>query len=170
VEVLRHTRDLQDRVFHIFQPGQLLAETAMFMSHGRYPMQARARGDAVVLCLKREGLLESCRFWPELAMRLLTRLSDRVYHRINEVEWISDSTAAQRLADYLLRQADAAGSIRLPLTQRQLALHLGVRAETLSRLLADWVEQGMLAGARREWAIRNPEVLEALAQSVRRSF
>jgi CRP-like cAMP-binding protein len=170
VEVLRHTHDLQDRVFHIFQAGQLLAETAMFMSHGRYPMQARARGDAVVLCLKREGLLESCRFWPELAMRLLTRLSDRVYHRINEVEWISDSTAAQRLADYLLRQADATGAIRLPLTQRQLALHLGVRAETLSRLLADWVEQGMLAGARREWAIRNPEVLEALAQSVRRSF
>ena len=79
---------------------------------------------------------------------------------------ISDSTAAQRLADYLLRQADAAGSIRLPLTQRQLALHLGVRAETLSRLLADWVEQGMLAGARREWAIRNPEVLEALAQEL----
>lgn len=170
VEVLRHTRDLQDRVFHIFEAGQLLAETAMFMSHGRYPMQARARGDAVVLCLKREGLLEACRVWPELAMRLLTRLSDRVYHRINEVEWFSDSTAAQRLADYLLRQPVDQGAIRLSLTQRQLALTLGVRAETLSRLLADWVDQGVLAGARRDWVIRNAEFLEALVQSVRRSF
>jgi CRP-like cAMP-binding protein len=170
VEVLRHTHDLQDRVFHIFQAGQLLAETAMFMSHGRYPMQARARGDAVVLCLKRQGLLEACRVWPELAMRLLTRLSDRVYHRINEVEWFSDSTAAQRLADYLLRQPVVQGAIRLPLTQRQLALHLGVRAETLSRLLADWVDQGVLAGARRDWIVRNTEFLEALTRSVRRSF
>lgn len=170
VEVLRHTRDLQDRVFHIFQAGQLLAETAMFMTHGRYPMQARARGDAVVLCLKRQGLLEACRVWPELAMRLLTRLSDRVYHRINEVEWFSESTAAQRLADYLLRQPAERGAIHLLLTQRQLALHLGVRAETLSRLLADWVDQGVLAGARRDWVIRNAGFLEALTQPVRRTF
>jgi CRP-like cAMP-binding protein len=171
VEVLRRTRDQQDRVFHIFESGQLLAETAMFMSHGRYPMQARARSDAVVLCLKRQGLLESCRAWPELSMRLLTRLSDRVYHRINEVEWFSDSTAAQRLADYLLRQrGDEQGAVRLPFTQRQLALHLGVRAETLSRLLADWVDQGALAGARRDWVIRDAAFLESLAQAVRRSF
>lgn len=170
VEVLRHTRGHQDRVFHIFEPNQLLAETAMFMSHGRYPMQARARGDAVVLCLKRQGLLEACRVWPELSMRLLTRLSDRVYHRINEVEWFSDSTAAQRLADYLLRQSADDGAIRLPLTQRQLALHLGVRAETLSRLLADWVDRDVLTGARRDWVIRKAEFLQHLAQPVRRSF
>src|SRR5690606_36544818 len=53
VEVLRHTQDGLDRVFHIFRVGQLLAETAMFMTHGRYPMNARAHGDAIVLCLKR---------------------------------------------------------------------------------------------------------------------
>ncbi|CAM5180235.1 CRP-like cAMP-binding protein OS=Castellaniella defragrans OX=75697 GN=HNR28_001554 PE=4 SV=1 [Castellaniella defragrans] len=171
VEVLRSTRDQQERVFHIFQPGQILAEAAMFMSHGRYPMQARARGDAVVLCLKRQGLVEACRLCPELAARMLTRLSDRVYHRVNEVEWFSDSTAAQRLADYLLRHADPVqGAVRLPLTQRQLASHLGVRAETLSRLLADWVDQGALSGARRDWTIRNAGFLEALAQPVRRSF
>lgn len=172
VEVLRHTRDQQDRVFHIFSPGQVLAEAAMFMSHGRYPMQARARGDTVVLCLKRQGLLDACRFWPDLSMRMLVRLSDRVYQRVNEVERFSDSTAAQRLADYLLRHADSqqGGCVHLLLTQRQLALHLGVRAETLSRLLADWVEQGAISGARRDWAIQNPGFLGALAQSVRRNF
>ena len=102
---------------------------------------------------------------------MLNRLSDRVYHRVNEVEWFSDSTAAQRLADYLLRHADPAkGEVRLPLTQRQLASHLGVRAETLSRLLADWVDQGALSGARRDWVILDAGVLETLAQPVRRSF
>src|SRR5690606_32295378 len=33
IEVLRHTQDGQERVFHIFRSGQLLAETAMFMTH-----------------------------------------------------------------------------------------------------------------------------------------
>ncbi|WP_322996237.1 Crp/Fnr family transcriptional regulator [Castellaniella sp.] len=171
VEVLRHTQEGQERVFQIFCPGQLLAETAMFMTHGRYPMEARARGDAVVQCLKRSGLIELVTGWPELSLRLLTRLSDRVYRRVNEMEWFSDSTAAQRLADYLLRlPCNPAGGVRMPLTQRQLAVHLGVRPETLSRLLADWVSQGLITGARRDWTLRDLTALEALVQSARRSF
>lgn len=171
VEVLRHTQEGQERVFQIFRPGQMLAETAMFMTHGRYPMEARSRGDAIVQCLKRTGLQEVSKAWPELALRLLARLSDRVYKRVNEVEWFSDSTAAQRLADYLLRQpCDPAGALRLPLTQRQLAVHLGVRAETLSRLLADWIAQGRIAGSRRDWVLLDPGFLESLVRSARRSF
>ncbi|WP_323018170.1 Crp/Fnr family transcriptional regulator [Castellaniella sp.] len=171
IEVLRHTQDGQERVFQIFQPGQLLAETAMFMSHGRYPMEARARGDVIVQCLKRIGLQEAVQAWPELAVRLLNRLSDRVYQRVNDIEWYSDSTAAQRLADYLLRlPSDHAGTVRLPLTQRQLATHLGVRPETLSRLLADWVAQGHISGARRDWALLKPEQLASWAQAARRDF
>ncbi|MFA5663189.1 Crp/Fnr family transcriptional regulator [Castellaniella sp.] len=171
VEILRHTQDGHERVFHIFRAGQLLAETAMFMSHGRYPMQARARGDSIVLCLKRQGLLAVCQAWPELALRLLARLSDQIYRRINEVEWFSDSTAAQRLAAYLLRLPEEAdGRVALPLTQRQLAVHLGVRAETLSRMLAEWVAQGHLQGARRHWAIKDRPFVEKLAAAARRSF
>src|SRR5690606_24540675 len=151
--------------------GRLRAATAMSLPHGRYPMPARAHGDAIVLCLKRTGLQAACRIWPDLAMRLLARLSDRVYQRVNEVEWFSDSTAAQRLADYLLRLRPGEDStVRLPLTQRQLAAHLGVRAETLSRLLADWVTQGRIAGARRDWILLDPAFLDDLAQPVRRRF
>ncbi len=171
VEVLRGTQDGQERVFQIFHPGQLVAETAMFMTHGRYPMDARARSDAIVLCLKRTGLQAACVAWPDLAVRLLARLSDRIYHRINEVEWFSDSTAAQRLAVYLLRlHSDPAQTVRLPVTQRQLAAHLGVRAETLSRLLADWVAQGHIAGSRRNWVLRDRSYLESLAEPARRNF
>ncbi len=171
VEVLRHTQEGQERVFSIFRGGQMLAETAMFMSHGRYPMEARSREDAVVLHLKRTGLQEVVRCWPELALRLLARLSDRVYRGVNEVEWYSDSTAAQRLADYLLRlPTDHAGTVHLPLTQRQLSAHLGVRPETLSRLLADWVAQGYLSGARRNWVLCDTTFLQSLAQASRRQF
>lgn len=176
VEVLRHTQDGQERVFQIFEARRLLAETAMFMTHGRYPMCARARTDAVVLCLKRDGLLAACKAYPELALRLLQRLSDRVYERVNDIEWFSDSTAAQRLAAYLLElrsrilgsQVDA--PLRLPLTQRQLAAHLGVRPETLSRLLAEWSAQGVVKGQRRDWELCNEAFLQDLAQSARRDF
>lgn len=171
IEVLRRAQDGQERMFHIFGKGQILAETAMFMTHGRYPMNARARGDAVVLCLKGGGLQAACRVWPELAMRLLERLSNRIYQRVNEVEWYTDSTAAQRVAVYLLRlPRDAQQCVRLPLTQRQLAAHLGVRAETLSRLLADWGARGYLVGARRAWVLQDLAFLEDLARGAQRKF
>lgn len=176
IEVLRHTQEGQERVFQIFEARRLLAETAMFMTHGRYPMCARARTDAVVLCLKREGLHAACRAYPELALRMLQRLSDRVYERVNDIEWFSDSTAAQRLAAYLLElRARSAGArpgapLQLPLTQRQLAAHLGVRAETLSRLLADWSSQGVVKGQRRDWEVCDEAFLQGLAQSAQRDF
>lgn len=171
IEVLRNTQDGQERVFQIFEPGRLLAETAMFMTHGRYPMCARARTDAIVRCLKREGLLAACRLYPELGLRLLQRLSNRVYERVNDVEWYSDSTAAQRLAAYMLGlQARMGASLRLPLTQRQLAAHLGVRAETLSRLLADWSAQGRIKGRRRDWEIRDEAFLQGLIEAAKRGF
>lgn len=176
VEVLRHTQEGQERVFQIFEARRLLAETAMFMTHGRYPMCARARTDAVVLCLKREGLVAACRAYPELALRMLQRLSDRVYERVNDIEWFSDSTAAQRLAAYLLELrarttgVEPGAPLRLPLTQRQLSTHLGVRAETLSRLLAEWSSQGVVKGQRRDWAVCDAAFLQGLVQTARREF
>ncbi|MDN5844096.1 MAG: Crp/Fnr family transcriptional regulator [Alcaligenaceae bacterium] len=172
IEVLRTTQDGQERVFQIFEPRRLLAETAMFMTHGRYPMSARVRTDAIVQCLKGEGLLAACRMYPELGVRLLRRLSDRVYERVNDVEWYSDSSAAQRLASYLLglQARMGASSLRLPLTQRQLAAHLGVRAETLSRLLADWSAQGRVTGQRRDWEICDEAFLRGLIEPARREF
>ncbi|MBP6374992.1 MAG: cyclic nucleotide-binding domain-containing protein [Giesbergeria sp.] len=42
VEVLRFDPQGDEHVFHCFHRGHSLAEAAMFMGHGRYPMTARA--------------------------------------------------------------------------------------------------------------------------------
>jgi CRP-like cAMP-binding protein len=39
-------------------------------------------------------------------------------------------------------------AFQLPLSHRQLAIKLGVRAENISRPLADWHRQGVIAGQR----------------------
>lgn len=170
-EVMRYGYNGDERVFRVFEPGQLMAEAAMFMPHGRYPMHARARTDLQGWRLDRQHLHQACRRWPDLALKLLAGLSQGLYDQVNKVDWMTSSSASERLANYLMdlqkRQGD---TLTLPLSQRQLAAHLGIRAETLSRLLNDWQSQGTLRGKRREWLLLDRDVLARLATTARRPF
>lgn len=174
VEVMRYGADGEERVFQQFMPGQLVAEVAVFMTHGRYPMNARARGETRVIRLPCDALREACERNPSLAMRLLENISMRLYRNINELEWLTASTAAQRLAAYLLGlrecQAGCDDVVRLPINQRQLASRLGVRAETVSRLFSEWLERGYVCGGRGVWKLCNIRHLRALASPAERAF
>lgn len=171
VEVLRHGIDGEDRVFSVFGRGHLVAIAAMFMEHGRYPMNARGQDTALCLRLERDPLSAACLSHPGLALRMLRMMGAAVYQRVNEVEWLTASSAPQRLALYLLRLSDQQGrTLQLPLSQRQLASRLGVRAETLNRLLSDWQARGYVAGRGREWAINNRCYLQQLTHGAVRAF
>ena len=171
VEVVRFGCDGDERVFHRFGPGQCVAEAAMFMAHGRYPMQARSVGTTAAWRLCRCALQRACEAHSALGLCLLQDLSRRLYHYINEVEWLTVSSAPQRLAACLLRlSADQGTRLELPGTQRQVAAHLGIRAETLSRLLSDWQSRRWVQGERRHWTVLNPAALENLTGALSRAF
>lgn len=172
VEVMRFGLDGQERVHGLFESGQLVAEAAMFMPHGRYPMDARAQDAVRGWLLPRAALREACQSHPALAMRLLDWLGTRIYQRTNEVDWLVDSSAAQRLAAYLLslRAGPDRRRVRIPIHQRQLAGKLGMRAETVSRLLSEWQQRGYVDGRQRDWELLDPEHLRAMSSGAQRAF
>ncbi|MNZ89420.1 Transcriptional activator protein Anr [compost metagenome] len=171
VEMMRFTSDGEERVFHLLHEGQLIAEAAMFMPHGRYPMNARAQCDCAYYRLSRKALRRACENHPPLAMRMLESLSQRLYRQVNEVDWLTASSASQRLAAYLLdlhrRQGE---NLLLPISQRQLAIHLGIRPESLSRLLSDWQQAGHIRGRLRQWNLCDLPYLKQLASAAVRAF
>jgi CRP-like cAMP-binding protein len=171
VEVLRYDAAGEERMLHRFEAGRLLAEAAMFMPHGLYPMTARASGPAAVWRIPRAALRTACERHPPLALRLLESLSLRLYQRVNEVDWLTRSNAQQRLAAYLVAQSGRQGAqLELPTSQRHLAAHLGIRAETLNRILSDWQAQGWVRGGRRRWHLLDVERLRGLAAPGDRAF
>ena len=171
VEVFRYCHNGEERVFQVFEAGCMVAEAAMFMPHGRYPMCARSRSATRLYRLRRESLLAACRARPELAMHMLAALSHALYMQVNKVDWFTSSSASERLANYLLNLKPYDGNtVQLPLSQRQLASHLGVRAETLSRLLTDWQARGYVAGKRNAWELLDEAYLRKLASPAQRSF
>ena len=107
----------------------------------------------------------------QLEMGLLQRFSLRLYHRVNEVEWLTSSTAQQRLAAYFISLRKQQGDeLSFPQSQRHVAAQLGIRPETLNRLLADWQSRGWITGSRRKWQLCEAEPLERMAEGKARPF
>ena len=171
VEVLRYDAAGDERMLHCFEAGQWVADAAMFMPHGLYPMTARAQGETEVWRFSRRTVRGACERYPALALRLLESLSLRMYRLVNQVDWLTSSKATQRLAAYLVALAGRQGpNIELPTSQRHLAAHLGIRAETLNRILAEWQGKGWISGGRRLWCLLDIAPLRSLAASAARAF
>ena len=75
--------------------------------------------------------------------------------------------AHARCAQWLLHQAEPTGAtcrVQLTLRKRQIAEHLGMAPETLSRILRDWREQGLILGRGRTLSLVDPSRLRSLTQ------
>ncbi|MEN7530259.1 MULTISPECIES: Crp/Fnr family transcriptional regulator [unclassified Cupriavidus] len=167
IDTLRIGIDGEDRILHHALPGQWLAPIVMFMPHRTYPVEARAAEDSTLCRFGRDNLHQTCLDHPQLALCMLALAADVLHQRIDDVDTLASTSAAQRLAAYLLKLANKTGMrVEFPLSQRQLAAKLGIRAETLNRLLADWQKLGYLEGRGRAWRITTPRALETLAGNV----
>ncbi|MDR0587827.1 MAG: Crp/Fnr family transcriptional regulator [Burkholderiales bacterium] len=163
LELVRHGTDGEERLFGRVVAGQLVAPILTFAPRGKTPVGYRARGDSVVLQMRRQDLRRLCEEIPKVAVALLEMASGNLIRRFEEIEFLTRGSAAQRLAAWLLREREAQGEkIELPMNQRQLAVSLGIRPETLNRLFADWQKLGYLEGRRLCWKIARPQALAAM--------
>lgn len=172
LEMVRYSHEGDEHIFQTMGPGALVAEAAMFMEHGRYPMSSRVNtGPLTIWRLSGQSLRAACESHGALSMRLLKRFCQRIYQRVNEVEWLTSSTAQQRLAAYFLKLSGEQGeNLVLPQSQRHVAAQLGIRPETLNRLLADWNNRGWIKGGRRQWRVCVPDPLSRMAEGQVRPF
>ncbi len=163
VDTLREGYDGECRVVQLVEPGQLLAPIVMFMPGLEYPVSARASGSTLLCRFRRQQLHALCRSEPELALRVLEIAGQALCKRIDDVENLSSRNGPQRLAAYLYQlYLEQGKAITLPLSHRELAAKLGLRPETLSRLLGNLRRQGVLQGQRLHWTITDRERLRGM--------
>jgi CRP-like cAMP-binding protein len=148
-------------------PGQTFAEAAVFV-FGVYPVSATAVEPATELVeVSGPGFLQLLESDPRLARKMMGSLCQRLVSLVQRVEELSIPSAAARLARYVLgcpSQAGAALEVVLPMAKKELAAHLAMTPETLSRQFARWRERGWIEMDGRTVAIRDPASLETLSQ------
>ena len=170
--VKTYVTDLEGReqVLGFFLPGELIGLNAI--SSSRYPCNAVAL-ETVYLC----------RFsFPKMAILAaqMPGLQEQLFRLMSEdigkaSLLAGDFTAEERLAAFLLvisrRYADrglSATRFRLTMARTDIANYLRLAAETVSRILRRFQEQGLVHVERREVELLNTAVLHDIARNVLR--
>jgi len=142
----------KEQILEVFGPGDTFGEAAA-LSMQRYPAHADAVEKCTTLFFPRQAFRRLVETHPTLALNMLADLSRRLHRFTNLVEELSLKEVPGRLAAHLLylseRQGDS-DDLTLELPKVQLASLLGTIPETLSRILARMMREGLIesVGAR----------------------
>jgi len=142
-----------------------VAELPLF-DGGPYPASVRAVEPVVSLFINKDDFRQVCRQFPEVALKVLAVVGQRLRHLVGLVESMTFGSVTQRLARLLLdtSQAASANTFDLPVTHQELASRLGTVREVVSRNLARFRAEGIIRIQGREVQILNREGLEQEAK------
>lgn len=169
VKIFHHSPEGKEYIIHVLGSGRTFAEAALFGKRHCFG-SARAMAESELLFLPAEKLLPLLQSDSKLCLQLLSGMSTWICQLHMTLENIVLRDSLGRLADYLLSLTDseATGSVtvKLPIKKRDLASHLALTPETLSRTLArlcelDAVRQ--IEGG--EIEVRSIETLRNLAEA-----
>jgi len=163
--VLRGARE-EGRVLRVVAAGQTFSEaTALLGRPAPYDVVAIVDCRLVVIPSAAIFSLMDCE--PRVARGMVRLLAERSLMYVGEVESATMRRGTQRLASYLrsLAQPDEAKVcvVHLPVSKSVVAARLGLHRETLSRLLRQFADDGLIAVSRRDIAILDPERLTEVA-------
>jgi CRP-like cAMP-binding protein len=158
-------RPRDERVLGLVAAGESFGEAAALRA-APAPFDAVAVTDAQVLAIPVEAIQILARHDAAFARNLLERLADEILRLLAGIEAGMLQRAPQRLASYLCTLAGADGAparrVSLPVSKTVVAAILGVKKETLSRLLRDLSERRVIAVSRREITILDRARLEGV--------
>ena len=156
----------KEQVIHIFRAGDSFAEATLATETG-YPAEARALESTQVLMVQKQEFLALLRRQPELALRMLSSMSQHLRVLVGRIEDLTLKDVETRLANWLIKRCPDPESqlpvlIELPVTKRVLAAELGTVSETFSRTLAKFREQKLLSVSGKTLQVLSPARLTAL--------
>ena len=136
----------------------------------RYPLTATAAEPTRTLSWSRAALDTLMAATPRLRTNIVIQISNHLSDALTRVQEVTSDRVEPRVARALIRLA-AYGGVRTPagvdiahpVTRDELAGMVGTTLFTVSRLLAKWEADGIIASKRRRITVLDSTALAALA-------
>lgn len=166
VRIFKTSPSGREQILSIDGPGSSIAEIPVF-DGGVYPASAMAVDDACLLFISKQEFQSLCLAHPQIPLKVLRVVGARLRRLVGIIEELSFTTVRRRLGSYLSRLAHDAGKrtaagveVALPVTNQELAAHIGTVRELVSRNLSRLQAEGIIRIDGRIVLIRNLEALE----------
>lgn len=147
---------------NMLRSGSVFGEIAMF-DPGQRTAGITAIEDSNLRYLRQTTVIAAVEKEPHLAAELLSFAGKRMRWLSEQVEHQVFLSPSARLAAKVLYLAGDSG--RVTLSQAQLADYVGVSREVVSRTLAEWRREGLVALSRGSLEILDANALESLRNS-----
>lgn len=143
VKITRISEAGKEQVIRVLGPGEFLGELSLFS-----PEPLTDNGEVLektILCIiDGDKLKKIMAKYQTITWKVMKELSNRLSKAETLIEDISIHTVEKRLARTLLSMSDQQGEVQLKMSKKDLASHMGMSQETLSRKLTNFQEMGII--------------------------
>jgi len=157
----------RDQVTGFYFPGEFIGLDALYQAS--YQSNAKALEASSVCELPFDSLQELGKDMPQLQIQLLTRLSKELSGDKSLMLLLGKKTADEKLATFLLsfskRFSDrgfSAAEFHLTMSRGDIANHLGLAVETVSRVFSRFQEEGLITILGKGIFLRDIEKIKGL--------
>ncbi len=173
IRAFRQNEDGREQVMHVDGAGSVLGDVPVF-DDGPYPASAVSEIETDLLFIEKNDVRELCAKYPSLALAALKQMASKVRRHANLVETLSLHAVGQRLALFLLTEAQSANSFagasrafRLRFSNHEIASHIGSVRDVVSRAFTRLKQQGLISLEDRDVTILNPQGLKRYTENSR---
>lgn len=168
VKIFRTSLSGKEQILHVFGPGEAFGEVPVFEG-GTFPAHGQAIEKCETLFFPRKDFENMIKRDPDLAMKMMAMLSQKLRILVNKIDDLSLKEAPSRVASYLLllRSSQDSDTFKLDLPKGQIAFYLGTIQETLSRIFKRFAEDGIIDVNGKEITILDMAELQHIANEGR---
>lgn len=165
VQLYRMSPDGRKLILAILRPGAIFGQKAL-LSAQTHKTYAEAVDDCVVCTWNREEVISLLTKNPEMALRLLSSMEERLQDAEQRLTDITFKHLPARIAGLLVRLsiANEPTSDLNGYTHQQLADMLGTYRETVTQILNEFKDQGIIVLGRKRITICDYDALQLIAQ------
>lgn len=170
IKIFRYTKEGKEQILYIMSEGDFVGDLSLLKKE-RFKFNAEALEDTKLCILTKEDFDRILKKNPEIALKILEVLYDRIVALEDSVQRLGTKDAESRLAGLLLslikdfgKPTDKGIELDIPLNREDMANYIGVTRETISRKLSSLQEEGIIEiVGNKKIIIKNLEELEYLS-------
>lgn len=170
VKLMRHSLSGRNVMLDMLTPGEFFGSLST-LGDEVYPDTAEAQTQTCVLAIHANDFRRILEKHPNVALKVVDIVAARLRTAHERVRQLSTASVEGRIASLLLvlskkfgKPSDLGLLIQSPLTREDLAAMTGTTAETASRVMSQFLKDGLIRTGRKWVSILDQDALERIAE------